>query len=594
MRQDKKGEVKLCGFRLWIAAALTAVFTVPVRAETPDTYLPWEGGAAYYAQWSLGPPSNQDYFSRGVWLQIPFNAPLYEGVGVNQYVGLNDGTFEVDPSGSDGPLLPLLRDYKMPVFGDQASGLLPPNGAEHLLDPIINGWTQEDEPDNAQSLPAGGYGDCILPSQIVNLYTGYKAADPNRPVFLGLGQGTGYPTTSCYNGRGSTCCTGTGRGFADYPTYIQGADIVSSDVYPQNDAHPLFWMSRTTDRLRYWSNYAKPVWQWIEMVNINADSSVTLSPAEVQAEIWMTIIHGGMGYGLFAHQFAPNFEEDSIFWPEHASVEAAVAATDIQVAALARVLNKPPVANGVTVTSSNANAAISTLLKRYGGSTFLLAVNDGLPTGGNPLSELSLFCRGDATCTNSTAQNAGSQHMLAAGGTTATFTLRDFPANATAIVLGENIQLSNLPVQCPAGGYNACKGYFAPDGPNPITYTQAATVGQNRTIPIVSGVFSDAFATSYAYHLYQIQFDPNSGAPLVGDVNGDGKVDYHDFLIVKAALGTTGGMPGYDPRADVIRDGVVDNQDLALVGGKTRHHRLLRPRSPARWATTAGTWARSP
>jgi hypothetical protein len=39
-------------------------------------------------------------------------------------------------------------------------------------------------------------------------------------------------------------------------------------------------------------------------------------------------------------------------------------------------------------------------------------------------------------------------------------------------------------------------------------------------------------------------------------------------------MGTTAGMPGYDPRADVIRDGVVDNADLQVVLeaiAKTRH-----------------------
>jgi hypothetical protein len=98
-------------------------------------------------------------------------------------------------------------------------------------------------------------------------------------------------------------------------------------------------------------------------------------------------------------------------------------------------------------------------------------------------------------------------------------------------------------------------------------------VGQNRTIPIVNGVFRDYFSTSYEVHLYQILFDPNPGAPLVGDVNGDGKVDYADVHIVEAAMGTTAGMPGYDPRADVIRDGVVDSADLHVVlEAMEKHH----------------------
>jgi hypothetical protein len=423
----------------------------------------------------------------------------------------------------------------------------------------------------------------VLPSEIVSLYDQFKTADPNRPVFLGLGQGTGYNADSCYYGRGSTCCTAPGRGFNDYPEYIKGADIVSSDVYPENDGNPLWWISRTTDRLRYWSNYEKPVWQWIELVNFNGVPSVTLTPAEVQAEVWMTIIHGARGYGYFVHQFAPVFEEDSIFYPEHKNVEAAVAKTDIRVAALARPLNEPPVANGVTVKSSSPHAAINVLLKRYGGSTFLLAVNDGLPQNqtpeANPMEEMSRFCRGSSTCTDSTAASGGALSMSPAGATTATFTLRGFPPYATAIVLGENLRLADLPVNCPAGGYYACGGddspdYFEPAGPNPITYTSAAPFAQNRTIPIINGVFSDDFSTSYEVHLYQILFDPNPGAPLVGDVNGDGKVDDQDVQIVKAAMGTTAGMPGYDPRADVVRDGVVDSLDLEVVL-RAMEHKLV-------------------
>ena len=89
-------------------------------------------------------------------------------------------------------------------------------------------------------------------------------------------------------------------------------------------------------------------------------------------------------YMYFVHQFSPAEEEDSILHPEHADVKAAVAATDAQVAALARVLNTPSVGNGVTVASSSAHAALNVLLKRSGGCTFLLAVNDGLPQNQTP------------------------------------------------------------------------------------------------------------------------------------------------------------------------------------------------------------------
>ena len=51
--------------------------------------------------------------------------------------------------------------------------------------------------------------------------------------------------------------------------------------------------------------------------------------------------------------------------------------------------------------------------------------------------------------------------------------------------------------------------------------------------------------------------------PIVRDLNGDGKVDGADLLIVTAALGTS---PPSDDRADVNRDGRVDVRDLAEIG----------------------------
>lgn len=250
----------------------------------------------------------------------------------------------------------------------------------------------------------------------------------------------------------------------------------------------------------------------------------------------MTIIHGSRGLLYFVHQFAPVQEEDSIFHPEHANVKSAVARTNMQVAALARVLNTPSVGNGVRAASSSAHAAVNVLLKRYGGCTFLLAINDGLPQNqtpyANPLEETSLFCRDSSACADPIAKAGGALSMSPAGATTATFTLRDFPAHATAIVLGEK-----------------------------------------RQIPVSNGVFSDVFATSYAWHLYQILLDPNPRAALIGDVNGDGMVDASDVLIVKAAMGSVAGQPGYDPRADVIRDGTVDSADLAIVEEAVRRSR---------------------
>ena len=41
---------KHCCVHLWSVMALVAILALAVQASAQDTYLPWEGGSAYYAQ----------------------------------------------------------------------------------------------------------------------------------------------------------------------------------------------------------------------------------------------------------------------------------------------------------------------------------------------------------------------------------------------------------------------------------------------------------------------------------------------------------------------------------------------------------------
>jgi hypothetical protein len=52
---------------------------------------------------------------------------------------------------------------------------------------------------------------------------------------------------------------------------------------------------------------------------------------------------------------------------------------------------------------------------------------------------------------------------------------------------------------------------------------------------------------------------------IPGDANRDGRVDCIDMSIVKASFGRRVGSAGFDPRADLNGDGVVDIRDVTLV-----------------------------
>jgi len=53
-----------------------------------------------------------------------------------------------------------------------------------------------------------------------------------------------------------------------------------------------------------------------------------------------------------------------------------------------------------------------------------------------------------------------------------------------------------------------------------------------------------------------------------GDINGDSRVDCADLTIVRTAFGKRQGQPGFDTRADVVQDGLIDINDLAFVASK--------------------------
>jgi hypothetical protein len=343
-----------------------------------DTYLPWAGGPSYFAKWSHGPPSDAAYFPIAVWLQSPSNASRYKAVGINLFVGLYEGPTDAQ--------LSALASAALPTFCDQ-SGVW----HAHLADTTLWGWLQPDEPDNAQAKPNGadGYDPCIAPSMIVSGYQKMVANDATRPVWLGLGRGV---SDTEWVGRGT--CTGKTEMYADY---AKGGDILSFDIYPVNGGIGLEAVPKGVDNLRAWSSYQKPVVADIEGSNI--DNTTRPTPAQIESEVWMALVHGAAGIQYFCHRFSPSFSETDCL--DDKDTAAALPRINGLIRELAPVLNSAPVANGVSVTSSVASKPIDTLLKRHAGATYLFAVE------------------------------------MRDGATQATFKLQRFPAKATAEVLGE-------------------------------------------------------------------------------------------------------------------------------------------------------------
>ena len=376
-----------------------------VRAATPkgDTYLPWEGGAAYYKKWANGPSSDPSFFPISVWFQDPGNAARYAAIGVNQYIALPK----------------TLTDESLAALGHAGISAIVSQSKEALASPknsAIRGWFLFDEPDNAQPKPGGGYGPCILPSIMFKQYEQVRAADATRPAYLNVGPAflhfdDAYGNIGYKDGVGVYPeWAGRGEGCADhdehYAQYIQGTDIISYDIYPVNEKLPLWWVAKGIDRLREWAQYRKPVWDWIEAFSYYGGPKPT--PADLRAEVWQSIIHGAMGVGYFCHQFKPAQNDAAPL--DDPPIREALTAIDGQIKMLAPALNTRSIANGVTVSSSNADSPVDFMLKRQGGATYLFAA------GARP-----------------------------GGEATAVFKFRGCPKDLTATVLGESrtVKVSN-------------------------------------------------------------------------------------------------------------------------------------------------------
>jgi hypothetical protein len=312
----------------------------------------WAGD--FYAKWSHGPSADKSFFPIAVWLQDPAKAARYREAGINTYVGLWRGPTEEQ--------LRALKQAGISVVCSQNAAAL-----AHKDDPTIVAWMHGDEPDNAQSLGQGkGYGPPIPPEKIVADYERIRAADPNRPVLLNLGQGVAWDG---WHGRGVRT-----NHPEDYVEYVKGCDIASFDIYPVTHDKPdvagnLWYVALGVERLRQWAGDQRLVWNCIECTRISNPTQKP-TPHQVRCEVWMSLIRGSMGLIYFVHEFQPKFNESALL--SDPEMLAEVTQINRQIAELAPVLNSPTVPDVGTAVSKDIPVAV--MMKRYEAATYVFAV----------------------------------------------------------------------------------------------------------------------------------------------------------------------------------------------------------------------------
>jgi hypothetical protein len=298
-----------------------------------------------------GVPSEPGFFPVGVWLQSPARAPNYKAIGINTFVGMSDGPREEQ--------LSELARYDMFAVSQQNDV-----GLKSANRNVIKAWLHQDEPDNAQPIGLGLFGSCIPPREVVRQTHEMKARDPTRPVMINFGQGV---ANEFWKGRGP--CTGDQT---YYDIAIQGADILSFDIYPVGSKIPqvrgkLEYVARGVTNLVQKAIGTQSVWAVLETTALNPPHRVM--PAQVRAEVWMALIHGASGVVYFVHEFSPTFREDAIF--RYPDVTQEVAKTNQLIKTLSPILKSPNVSGKALVTSTTP---ITTMVKLQHNTVYLFAV----------------------------------------------------------------------------------------------------------------------------------------------------------------------------------------------------------------------------
>lgn len=296
---------------------------------------------------------DENFFPLSVWVQSPRNAERFKAAGINTYVGLWHGPTEEQFN--------QLKAAGLKIVCHQNEFAL-----ARKEDPTIIAWMQDDEPDNAQSLGKDkGYGPPVLPEKVIARYNELRAADPTRPILLNLGQGVAWDN---WIGRGVR------RNHPeDYVEYVKGGDIVSFDIYPATHDHPdikgkLEFVAKGVERLKKWAGPDREVWNCVEAKIGEKDEHMT--PQQLRAEVWMSLIHGSRGIIYFVHQFKPVFREASVL--EDPPLLQAMTDVNNQITQLAPILNSPDLP--IRMKYRAEGSATAAMAKKRGDSIYIFAV----------------------------------------------------------------------------------------------------------------------------------------------------------------------------------------------------------------------------
>ncbi|WP_415855299.1 hypothetical protein [Sinomonas sp. G460-2] len=360
---------------IFVAVAATADATLPGIVLDPAQRLaslrPIDGGAGYFSRFAHSLPTDSSYFPVALWFESLVDD---EGVSADRSAGINTYLELTDDSQPE-------RAARAGSFAIPSTPASPAAG--YLLGDEIDMWAGPGTGTWTGNFP--GDGDICAPADAT---CGFSVLAARRKLFP----------------QGAASFANFGKGVlfwesdADAARFVASADVVSADAYWFTDpdicvasqggslvggdralsdpgecrrAANYGWV---VDRMRslVQPQGSKPVWAFIELGHPFDDGS-TISPDQVRAAVWESLIHGARGIVYFNHSFGGACPTQHLLRdPCSAAMRAAVTALNHQIADLAPVLNAPFVDHG-----ASADGKVDVAVKDYQGKLYLFAAATG-------------------------------------------------------------------------------------------------------------------------------------------------------------------------------------------------------------------------
>ena len=457
-----------------VAAAIQAWNPAPAAAMTLAQV---DGGSHYYARFSPSLPAKKSYFPIGVWFE---SAVSQVDVSTDRDAGLN--LYVVLTADSD---LSLVQSNGMRTFMQEDDWA---NSAAAEANPATAGWLLGDEIDMRFS-PTDGYStmDGIRGSLPPDRRLRFSNYGKGVTFWLSDGEAARYVndfqdvlSADNYWFTDENICSGT-----------EGGKLVGggADLSPA-ECHRAANYGATVRRVRALVNPAgsKPVWAFVELGHPASEPDwPTITPPQVRAAVWQSLIAGARGIIYFNHSFGGPDQTQHILregtnpGSSYASIRSVVTATNREIAALAPVLNSP------TVNGGWSHGAGTTAMVKWS-------------TGGTGSKVKKKRCK-------ARKRQNGKRCRKKTKGKTAKAKKKKCKSKERKC--RKKAGDPRLYVFAGSAG-GQVQGRFSV----PCTGDGTATVvGEKRKVPVRNGSFSDHFADGNAIHIYRIDVRSKCGLP---------------------------------------------------------------------------------